>query len=604
MENYIVSARKYRPSTFESVVGQRALTTTLKNAIATGKLAHAYLFCGPRGVGKTTCARIFAKTINCMSPTADGEACNQCESCTAFNEQRSYNIHELDAASNNSVDDIRQLVEQVRIPPQIGKYKVYIIDEVHMLSASAFNAFLKTLEEPPRHAIFILATTEKHKILPTILSRCQIYDFSRIGVEDTVAHLVYVASKEGITAEPEALNVIALKADGGMRDALSIFDQVVSFTGGHITYKSVIENLNVLDYEYYFKLTGFFLENKISDALLLLNDVLNKGFDGSHFITGLSSHLRDLLVSKDPATLPLLEVGASIRERYQAQAQQCPLPFLYRAMKLCNDCDLNYRASKNKRLLVELTLIQVAQLTAEEDDGANGRSPKQAIKPIFTQPAAAQQPQATAAMPQQTVQPAVQTNSTPQPAATQHSNATTPHATPTAVLMAQGREEKKIPVMKMSGLGVSIKRPHIEEEQRNPSSNPTAAHQAAQPEEDYIFNERDLNYYWQEYAGRMPKEQVAIAKRMQNMRITLINDTTFEAVVDNEIVAKEFTGMIPTLQNYLRTRLKNRKVTMTVRISAPTEKVRAYGRVEKFQMMAQKNSALLQLKEEFGLELY
>ena len=604
MENYIVSARKYRPSTFESVVGQRALTTTLKNAIATGKLAHAYLFCGPRGVGKTTCARIFAKTINCMSPTADGEACNQCESCTAFNEQRSYNIHELDAASNNSVDDIRQLVEQVRIPPQIGKYKVYIIDEVHMLSASAFNAFLKTLEEPPRHAIFILATTEKHKILPTILSRCQIYDFSRIGVEDTVAHLAYVASKEGITAEPEALNVIALKADGGMRDALSIFDQVVSFTGGHITYKSVIENLNVLDYEYYFKLTGFFLENKISDALLLLNDVLNKGFDGSHFITGLSSHLRDLLVSKDPATLPLLEVGASIRERYQAQAQQCPLPFLYRAMKLCNDCDLNYRASKNKRLLVELTLIQVAQLTAEEDDGTNGRSPKQAIKPIFTQPAAAQQPQATAATPQQTVQPAVQTNSTPQPAATQHSNATTPHATPTAVLMAQGREEKKIPVMKMSGLGVSIKRPHIEEEQRNPSSNPTAAHQAAQPEEDYIFNERDLNYYWQEYAGRMPKEQVAIAKRMQNMRITLINDTTFEAVVDNEIVAKEFTGMIPTLQNYLRTRLKNRKVTMTVRISAPTEKVRAYGRVEKFQMMAQKNSALLQLKEEFGLELY
>lgn len=604
MENYIVSARKYRPSTFESVVGQRALTTTLKNAIATGKLAHAYLFCGPRGVGKTTCARIFAKTINCMSPTADGEACNQCESCTAFNEQRSYNIHELDAASNNSVDDIRQLVEQVRIPPQIGKYKVYIIDEVHMLSASAFNAFLKTLEEPPRHAIFILATTEKHKILPTILSRCQIYDFSRIGVEDTVAHLAYVASKEGITAEPEALNVIALKADGGMRDALSIFDQVVSFTGGHITYKSVIENLNVLDYEYYFKLTGFFLENKISDALLLLNDVLNKGFDGSHFITGLSSHLRDLLVSKEPATLPLLEVGASIRERYQAQAQQCPLPFLYRAMKLCNDCDLNYRASKNKRLLVELTLIQVAQLTAEEDDGANGRSPKQAIKPIFTQPAAAQQPQATAATPQQTVQPAVQTNSTPQPAATQHSNATTPHATPTAVLMAQGREEKKIPVMKMSGLGVSIKRPHIEEEQRNPSSNPTAAHQAAQPEEDYIFNERDLNYYWQEYAGRMPKEQVAIAKRMQNMRITLINDTTFEAVVDNEIVAKEFTGMIPTLQNYLRTRLKNRKVTMTVRISAPTEKVRAYGRVEKFQMMAQKNSALLQLKEEFGLELY
>ena len=588
---------------FDDVVSQPHITTTLKNQIKSGKTAHAYLFTGSRGTGKTTCARIFAKAINCLDPH-DGEPCLECEICKDADNGTLSDIIEIDAASNSKVDDIRELREGVVYTPERCKYKVYIIDEVHMLSASAFNAFLKTLEEPPRHAIFILATTEKHKILPTILSRCQIYDFSRIGVEDTVAHLAYVASKEGITAEPEALNVIALKADGGMRDALSIFDQVVSFTGGHITYKSVIENLNVLDYEYYFKLTGFFLENKISDALLLLNDVLNKGFDGSHFITGLSSHLRDLLVSKDPATLPLLEVGASIRERYQAQAQQCPLPFLYRAMKLCNDCDLNYRASKNKRLLVELTLIQVAQLTAEEDDGANGRSPKQAIKPIFTQPAAAQQPQATAAMPQQTVQPAVQTNSTPQPAATQHSNATTPHATPTAVLMAQGREEKKIPVMKMSGLGVSIKRPHIEEEQRTPSSNPTAAHQAAQPEEDYIFNERDLNYYWQEYAGRMPKEQVAIAKRMQNMRITLINDTTFEAVVDNEIVAKEFTGMIPTLQNYLRTRLKNRKVTMTVRISAPTEKVRAYGRVEKFQMMAQKNSALLQLKEEFGLELY
>lgn len=609
MENYIVSARKYRPSTFESVVGQRALTTTLKNAIATGKLAHAYLFCGPRGVGKTTCARIFAKTINCMNPTADGEACNQCESCTAFNEQRSYNIHELDAASNNSVDDIRQLVEQVRIPPQIGKYKVYIIDEVHMLSASAFNAFLKTLEEPPRHAIFILATTEKHKILPTILSRCQIYDFSRIGVEDTVAHLAYVASKEGITAEPEALNVIALKADGGMRDALSIFDQVVSFTRGHITYKSVIENLNVLDYEYYFKLTDFFLDNKVGDALLLLNDVLNKGFDGSHFITGLSSHLRDLLVSKDTVTLPLLEVGASIRERYQAQAQKCPLPFLYRAMKLCNDCDLNYRASKNKRLLVELTLIQVAQLTAEGDDVSNGRSPKQVIKPIFTQPAAPQQQAGSAphhpqaASTPAAAQPAAQTTGTSKPVVPPTGNAAATHTTPTAVLMAQGKEEKKIPVMKMSGLGVSIKRPHVEEEQKK-NGTPTAVLQTAQPEEDFIFNERDVNYYWQEYAGRMPIEQVAIAKRMQNMHVALLNATTFEAVVDNEIIAKEFTALIPTLQEYMRVRLKNRKVTMTVRVSAPAEKVRAYGRVEKFQMMAQKNSALMELKNEFGLELY
>ena len=607
MENYIVSARKYRPSTFESVVGQHALTTTLKNAIATNKLAHAYLFCGLRGVGKTTCARIFAKTINCMSPTAEGEACNQCESCTAFNEQRSYNIHELDAASNNSVDDIRQLVEQVRIPPQIGKYKVYIIDEVHMLSASAFNAFLKTLEEPPRHAIFILATTEKHKILPTILSRCQIYDFNRISVEDTVAHLAYVASKEGITAEPEALNIIALKADGGMRDALSIFDQVVSFTGGNITYQSVIENLNVLDYEYYFRLTDHFLENKVCDALLLLNDVLNKGFDGSHFITGLSSHFRDLLVSKDPATLPLLEVGASIRQRYQEQAQKCPLPFLYRAMKLCNDCDLNYRTSKNKRLLVELTLIQVAQITAEGDDAASGHSPKQAIKPIFTQPAPAQQSQAAPVAPRP--QASIKSQTAPATTPVTNTAATTtnsvPHTTPTAILLAQGKEEKKVPVMKMSGLGVSIKRPKAEEEEEETkSTTTTTAQQAAQPEEDYIFNERDVNYYWQEYAGRMPKEQVAIAKRMQNMRVTLLNDTTFEAVVDNEIVSKEFTAMIPHLQEYLRARLKNRKVTMTVRISAPTEKVHAYGRVEKFQMMVQKNDALLQLKNEFGLELY
>lgn len=604
MENYIVSARKYRPSTFESVVGQRALTTTLKNAIATGKLAHAYLFCGPRGVGKTTCARIFAKTINCMSPTADGEACNQCESCTAFNEQRSYNIHELDAASNNSVDDIRQLVEQVRIPPQIGKYKVYIIDEVHMLSASAFNAFLKTLEEPPRHAIFILATTEKHKILPTILSRCQIYDFSRIGVEDTVAHLVYVASKEGITAEPEALNVIALKADGGMRDALSIFDQVVSFTGGHITYKSVIENLNVLDYEYYFKLTDFFLENKVSDALLLLNDVLNKGFDGSHFITGLSSHLRDLLISKDSATLPLLEVGASIRDHYQAQAQKCPLPFLYRAMKLCNDCDLNYRISKNKRLLVELTLIQVTQLTAEGDDISGGRSPKQTIKPIFTQPAAAQQQQATPAVsrPQATTQPAIQAGKAPKSTTASTHNNTTQHM-PSAGLITQSKEETKIPVMKRSGLGVSIKRPHTEEQQKTVTRS-TRTQPTAQLEEDFIFNERDVNYYWQEYAGRMPIEQVAIAKRMQNMRATLLNDTTFEVIVDNEIIAKEFVALIPTLENYMREQLKNRKISMTVRISDPEEKVRAYGRVEKFQMMTQKNNALMDLKNEFGLELY
>ena len=621
MENYIVSARKYRPSTFESVVGQRALTTTLKNAIATQKLAHAYLFCGPRGVGKTTCARIFAKTINCMTPTADGEACNQCESCVAFNEQRSYNIHELDAASNNSVDDIRQLVEQVRIPPQIGKYKVYIIDEVHMLSASAFNAFLKTLEEPPRHAIFILATTEKHKILPTILSRCQIYDFNRISVEDTVNHLSYVASKEGITAEPEALNVIAMKADGGMRDALSIFDQVVSFTGGNITYKSVIDNLNVLDYEYYFRLTDCFLENKVSDALLLFNDILNKGFDGSHFITGLSSHFRDLLVGKDPVTLPILEVGASIRQRYQEQAQKCPLPFLYRAMKLCNECDLNYRISKNKRLLVELTLIQVAQLTTEGDDVSGGRGPKKTIKPVFTQPAAAQQPQVASAT--QVQQAPV--HSSPSSVTTQAANGTTaqhpqasaavqpgapasPGAASSAPSQGAGvaqtaKEERKIPVMKMSSLGVSIKNPQRDQVSQNATT--TYVPKVQQPEEDFMFNDRDLNYYWQEYAGQLPKEQDALAKRMQMLRPALLNNsTTFEVVVDNEFAAKDFTALIPELQDYLRGRLKNSKVMMTVRVSEATETVRPVGRVEKFQMMAQKNQALMQLKDEFGLELY
>ena len=621
MENYIVSARKYRPSTFESVVGQRALTTTLKNAIATQKLAHAYLFCGPRGVGKTTCARIFAKTINCMTPTADGEACNQCESCVAFNEQRSYNIHELDAASNNSVDDIRQLVEQVRIPPQIGKYKVYIIDEVHMLSASAFNAFLKTLEEPPRHAIFILATTEKHKILPTILSRCQIYDFNRISVEDTVNHLSYVASKEGITAEPEALNVIAMKADGGMRDALSIFDQVVSFTGGNITYKSVIDNLNVLDYEYYFRLTDCFLENKVSDALLLFNDILNKGFDGSHFITGLSSHFRDLLVGKDPVTLPLLEVGASIRQRYQEQAQKCPLPFLYRAMKLCNECDLNYRISKNKRLLVELTLIQVAQLTTEGDDVRGGRGPTKTIKPIFTQPAAAQQPQVASATqvqqaslhtsPSSVTTQAVngttarhpQASAAVQPGASASSGAASSAPSQGAGVAPTVKEERKIPVMKMSSLGVSIKNPQRDQTTQNTVT--THVPRVQQPEEDFIFNDRDLNYYWQEYAGQLPKEQDALTKRMQMLRPVLLNNsTTFEVVVDNEFAAKDFTALIPELQSYLRGRLKNSKVVMTVRVSEATETIRPVGRVEKFQMMAQKNQALMQLKDEFGLELY
>lgn len=627
MENYIVSARKYRPATFDTVVGQKALTTTLKNAITSHKLAHAYLFCGPRGVGKTTCARIFAKTINCLHPTAEGEACNECESCRAFIEQRSYNIHELDAASNNSVEDIRSLIDQVRIPPQIGKYKVYIIDEVHMLSQAAFNAFLKTLEEPPHHAIFILATTEKHKILPTILSRCQIYDFSRISVSDTVEHLENVARKEHIEAEPEALNVIAQKADGGMRDALSIFDQVVSFTNGHITYKSVIENLNVLDYEYYFRLTDFLLENKIAESLLIFNDILKKGFDGNHFITGLTSHLRDLLVSKDEATLTLLEVGASIRERYRAQAQKCTPQFLYQAMKLCNDCDLNYRLSKNKRLLVELTLIQVAQLTMGPENPTPPQGTKKNLSPVFNQGATSAQTNTaqttggnTTARPQGNAThspvgtapqaPAPQTHA-PVAAGTKTTPPQGPSNTPQAaapkgVQPAVQNTDKKIPVMKAGNLGISIRRPQTV---APTNASATATVKAVQPQEeenyeDYIFNEKDLDYYWREFAARLPKEEAANAGRMMNIQPHLLSDKkTFEVVVDNELAQKYMQQLAPQIEAHLRQQLHNRQIRMTTRVSEANENIRAYSHVERFQMMSKKNPDLLKLKEAFGLEL-
>lgn len=620
MENYIVSARKYRPATFDTVVGQKALTTTLKNAIASHKLAHAYLFCGPRGVGKTTCARIFAKTINCLHPTAEGEACNECESCRAFIEQRSYNIHELDAASNNSVEDIRSLIDQVRIPPQIGKYKVYIIDEVHMLSQAAFNAFLKTLEEPPHHAIFILATTEKHKILPTILSRCQIYDFSRISVSDTVEHLENVARKEHIEAEPEALNVIAQKADGGMRDALSIFDQVVSFTNGHITYKSVIENLNVLDYEYYFRLTDFLLENKIAESLLIFNDILKKGFDGNHFITGLTSHLRDLLVSKDEATLTLLEVGASIRERYRAQAQKCTPQFLYQAMKLCNDCDLNYRLSKNKRLLVELTLIQVAQLTMGPENPTPPQGTKKNLSPVFNQGATSVQTNTaqttggnTTARPQGNATHSPVGTAPQAPAPQTHApvaagTKTTPPqaAAPKGVQPAVQNTDKKIPVMKAGNLGISIRRPQTV---APTNASTTATVKAVQPQEeenyeDYIFNEKDLDYYWREFAARLPKEEAANAGRMMNIQPHLLSDKkTFEVVVDNELAQKYMQQLAPQIEAHLRQQLHNRQIRMTTRVSEANENIRAYSHVERFQMMSKKNPDLLKLKEAFGLEL-
>lgn len=604
MENYIVSARKYRPSTFNSVVGQKSLTTTLKNAILTQKLAHAYLFCGPRGVGKTTCARIFAKTINCMHLTPEGEACNECESCRAFNEQRSYNIHELDAASNNSVEDIRSLIEQVRIPPQIGNYKVYIIDEVHMLSQAAFNAFLKTLEEPPHHAIFILATTEKHKILPTILSRCQIYDFNRISVHDTVEHLLYVAQQEHIHVEPEALNIIAQKADGGMRDALSIFDQIVSFTQGNVTYQSVIANLNVLDYEYFFQMTDLLLGNKVPDAMLLFNDILNKGFDGSHFITGLGAHFRDLLVSRDSSTLPLLEVGDNIRQRYQEQAMRCEPKFLYRAMKLCNDCDLNYRASKNKRLLVEITLIQLAQLTTDEDVPGCGQGPtRTTLKPTFNQKTVTQQQQGASA-------PASSVQSAPQ----QYQQAATTDASSSAavpasegklkepeIAMPETSSAQKIPTVNKSSMGFSIKNPRPTMSESSHAQ--TTVHQSSGTDEDQAFSEQDLRRYWLEFAQRLPKEEAANAGRMKTMSPHLLDDnTTFEIVVDNEIVKKYMEDIMPKVRSYLCAQLHNSKVSMTVRVSNPQEVVKAYNRVEQYQMMNQKNPQLQHLREEFGLE--
>lgn len=616
MENYLVSARKYRPATFDTVVGQDALTATLKNAIATNKLAHAYLFCGPRGVGKTTCARIFAKTINCLTPTPSGEACDNCESCVAFNEQRSFNIHELDAASNNSVEDIRQLVEMVRVPPQVGKYKVYIIDEVHMLSAAAFNAFLKTLEEPPMHAVFILATTEKHKILPTILSRCQIYDFNRIRVEDTVNHLMKVAEKEGVTAEPEALNVIALKADGGMRDALSIFDQTVSYTRGNITYQGVIENLNVLDYDYYFKLTESFLSNNVVDALLIFNDILNKGFEGSHFITGLASHFRDLLVSKDTATLPLLQVGASIRERYGKQAQLCSSSFLFKAMKLCNDCDLNLKASKNKRLLVELTLIQVAQLT-EDNEGGRPSGQDKTIKPAFNkQPQA--QASSSASKAGSTHQNVAKTAVEVKEQSSHQSKVEKPVVAPTTSqapqhiqdtnlaerLKSAGVAKRKIPVVTRETMGVSVKRLMQQNEAKNGTKQVSTSSKPTHEKLDTAFTEADLNYQWQSYINQMPIEQKALAVRMQGMRVLLLDPHTFEMVVDNELLAREYIEIKPHIEAFMRRELKNDFIQLNVRVSEPDENVKVFTKTEKFQVMAEKNKALYELKNEFGLEFY
>ena len=603
MGEYIVSARKYRPSAFDAVVGQEALTTTLKNAIAAGKLAHAYLFCGPRGVGKTTCARIFAKTINCLHPSGNGEACDECESCKAFNEQRSLNIHELDAASNNSVEEIRALIEKVRIPPQVGHYKVFIIDEVHMLSTAAFNAFLKTLEEPPSYVIFILATTEKHKILPTILSRCQVYDFNRMSVQAIVNHLKFVADKEGYAYEPEALNIIAQKADGGMRDALSIFDQTVSFTGGNLTYKKVIENLNVLDYEYYFRLTDHFLKNEAAQCMLVFNEILEKGFEGSHFITGLASHLRDLLVSHDAVTLPLLEVSDNIRARYQEQSQRCTPKFLYRAIKLCSDCDLNYRASKNKRLLVEITLIQLSQLTLEDDSAGSGRSPEKSLPPLFAQPAGTVQPTTTPVNPQKPQAPVEKVASAVQ-------DRTESYETRKSPLPDTETTERRPPKVKLGSFGPSISR--LKQEIGNPAdtSQPTAnqvttpaAAQALKEEENYPVTGDNIRFCWNEFINLLPQEETAIAQRMKVIQPKLLKDATFEVLVDNEQVKFYMEQIARRIETHMRKQLHNRNITMTVRIAEPTEVTRITSKPQQYQAMSKRNPALQKLKETFGLEL-
>lgn len=585
MDNYIVSARKYRPSTFRSVVGQKSLTTTLKNAIQSNKLAHAYLFCGPRGVGKTSCARIFAKTINCLNPTADGEACNACESCRAFNEQRSYNIHELDAASNNSVDDIRTLIDQVRIPPPIGKYKVFIIDEVHMLTTAAFNAFLKTLEEPPHHALFILATTEKHKVLPTILSRCQIYDFSRISIADMVEHLQYVSSQEGVTAEPEALNVIAQKADGGMRDALSIFDQVVSFTNGNITYQAVIDNLNVLDYEYYFRLTDAILSGNVRASLLILNEILGKGFDGQNIITGLAGHFRDLLVCRDESTLVLFEVGASIRERYKEMAKHCPDQLLFKAIELANTCDLNYRASRNKRLLLELTLIQLCQLTQVAVDDKK----KALIEPIAGTNPSSQA--VNSGKPQQPPQaPSVTAAAGAPQVMSTHMPSSVPAPPPSTAPNSVRRTARP--------MGISMKEIGVEKpKQQTVQQATTNVKEVVTP-----FDNDSLVREWDNYAATIDKK-VYLKNTMINCKPTLQENYYFEVAVHNPGQQEELINNAIHILPFLRQHLTNSRIQMRVRIVEGNEKHLAYTSTEKLELLMKINPTLGRLRDEFNLTL-
>src|SRR5574344_756266 len=586
MDNYIVSARKYRPVTFSSVVGQNALTTTLKNAIQSGRLASSYLFCGPRGVGKTTCARIFAKTINCEHRGPDGEACGECESCKSFNEElRSYNVFELDAASNNSVDDIRTLTEQVRIPPMSGKYKVYIIDEVHMLSSSAFNAFLKTLEEPPKYAIFILATTEKHKIIPTILSRCQIYDFNRINNQDIINHLKSVATKENIEVEDEALAIIAEKSDGGMRDALSIVDQIVSFTDGHVTYQKTIDNLNVIDYNYYFKLTDYFLEHKISESLLLYNELLGKGFDGSHLISGLMLHFRNLLVSLDACTLPLLQVSDDMRERYKKQAAKCSPKFLYRALKISNNCDLNYRVSKNKRLLVELTLIQTAQ--SDDDDDASGRRPNKRLKPIFSKIA----PVADVAEKSEV------------PPATQKSQVNSDNGTTIDKPARKEPDRLSIPKISSDKLFVSIRGNSMQKDSHKNDTTDTVKVKEDNTRQVKSLTEELLHFHWHEFAASLPRVDTPLANRMFNTLPVVTSPNSFKIVASNKMVADELSNNIERIMAYLIKNFNNQNIEMKIEVDTKVEVTRLLNKVEQYQLMKENNHSLKELEKIFGLEL-
>ena len=590
---YIVSARKYRPMTFDSVVGQSALTTTLKNAVKSGKLAHAYLFCGPRGVGKTTCARIFAKVINCLNPTPTGDACGECESCKAFDEGRSLNIFELDAASNNGVEQIKQLMEQTRIPPQTGKYKVFIIDEVHMLSTQAFNAFLKTLEEPPQHVIFILATTEKHKILPTIISRCQIYDFERMTVQNIINHLKGVAEKEGYTYEDEALNVIAEKADGGMRDALSIFDQAASFCQGNITYEKVLEDLNVLDSDNYFKIIDLSLENKVSDIMVVVNDLLAKGFDGIQMVNGLASHVRNVLMATDPQTTELIEASDSARQRYAEQAKRCKPKFLYQALKILNQCDLGYRQSSNKRLLVELTLIQVAQITQEDDGASSGRMPCKRLKSLFKKLLNEAQPKMAAQ-----VAKADTTRSTT-PDLPANDNATSSQTGDTTPDTPNNTPKKGI---KLSGIGVSLHNMMLKKED-NKKKEDLSLGEAAN--ESSSFTDDDLRREWLSMCNRMMgnRQYNALAKRMMNASIKTTEMPHAEVIVENTLLLNDIQKILPRIKVTMAQRLHNGNLDLTLRLAEPHEIAKRLTPQEFLQKLTETYPSFASFKDEMKLEI-